>query len=92
MALWAGRGGREGNLAYFPIIKVMFMPYSSDFHSFKICFMLVLLNCPTSKITIFSFYTKSLQDKDNTHLNLFIKYCNKPLSRFSMGLHMYFYL
>ena len=51
--IWAGRG--VGRLAYFPI-KVIFMPYSSDFHSFKICFM----NCPPSKITIFSFYTKSL--------------------------------
>ena len=63
--------GVVGHFAYFPI-KVIFMPYSSDFHSFKICFMLVSLNCPTSKITIFSFYTKSLQRTRTPHILMYL--------------------
>ena len=73
-------------------IKVVFMPYSSDFHSFKICFMHVSFNCPISKITIFSFYTKSLQRTRTPHILIYLlnMYSNKPVSLFSMGLHMYF--
>ena len=68
--LWAGRGG-VGQLVYFPM-KVIFMPYSSDFHSFKYCFMLVSLNYPMSKITVFSFYTKSQQRTRTPHILIYL--------------------
>ena len=66
-----GRAGGVGHLVYFPM-KVIFMPYSSDFHSFKYCFMLVSLNCPMSKITVFSFYTKSLQRTRTPHILIYL--------------------
>ena len=72
-----GQGG--GHFTYFPI-KVIFMPYSSDFHSFKICFKLVSLNCPTTKITIFSFYTKSLQRTRTPHILIYL---------LNIGIHLY---
>jgi hypothetical protein len=45
--------------------------------------MLVLLNCPTSKITIFYFYTKSLQRTRTPHILIYL---------LNIGIHIYYAL